>query len=502
MIVINILPMKDDRRDYKKSPIKKLSKLATDFSVNQDRLVLNDDSDENDDEHPFPPCITGNEKDCGWPLDVDIHDKNGRVILQKQSNRKRIYPNSDTIPKSCGFGRLIFDRDNLRWECQCIAPQYFGGDFCDIPGPELTINHKCRQVAELNNVENYDLSTFNPFTNGICVECTDPLKMIPIIGGPIPSCKNEEEEEENEEEKKLLNFENPCYYDALNPESGKGSPLNKFVENYGCSCDYENGYVEIIAPNNNNNDKITSIACIKIGKNLNNTNDYFHRTDIAFYCVQNNKNPIQVHSYSELEFPFTKIFDPKKYQELLILQPAHAIVHENDWLNRNVKPTRRQKIRRLNYPKDTWPVVSKHHLVNQYRRRAETRNVSTSDLSMARGFETKHWYELTNKRWVSNAIWASPIVFAYNAKDKIWNKKSTLNPLGVEHNWYYGITMKTRPGDIVRLDTRGYKQEKKYVNVFTRPPHHVNEMMDPKTIYYLPILYTNYDIEKLDSDFD
>ena len=153
----------------------------------------------------------------------------------------------------------------------------------------------------------------------------------------------------------------------------------------------------------------------------------------------------------------------------------------------------------MNYPKDTWPVVNKCHLRNIYRRRKETFNKTTFDLSQHRGFETKHWYELTNKRWLSNAIWGTPIVFAYNAIQKIWNQKSTLNPLGVKHKWYYGITIKTKKGDIVRLDTRGYKQEKKYVNVFTRPPHHVNEMMDPKYIYYLAALYTNYDIEKLDN---
>lgn len=491
IIVISIFPTKEFNN---MSSTKDLAKLATDFSVNQSRVSFSKDSYKENDEI-FPPCITGNEKDCGWPLDVDIYDKRGRLLLEKDKNdnRKRIYPNIETIPKSCGFGMLVFDPDTLRWECRCKAPQYFGGDFCDIPGPELTVTHNCRQVAQLKNIENYDLSTFNPFNDGVCVECTDPLTMIPVIGDSFPSCKNEDEDENVSS---VIKQQDHCYYDALNPESGKGSPLNVFVENYGCSCDYENGYVEIFDPNNT----IKSIACVKIGKNINHTEDGFHRTDIAFYCVQNDKNPIQVHSYSALEYPFTKIFDPNKYQELLVQQPAHAIVHENDWLNRNVKPTRVQKIRRLNYPEDTWPVVNKHHLVNKYKRKAEARNISTYDLCVGSGFETKHWYELTNKRWLSNAIWASPIVYGRYATDKIWNKKSTLNPLGVKHNWYYGITMKSKRGDIVRLDTRGYKQEKKYVNVFTRPPHHINEMMNPKRNIYVRAFYSNYNVEEIEKE--
>lgn len=472
IIIINVYP--EEHKQKSQISTNDLSELAINFSLNHNRMDLSLEEEE-EENSIFPTCITGNEKDCGWPLDLDIHDKKtGNLLLSRKLKRKRIYPNSVRIPKTCGFGRLVFDTETLQWECQCLASEYFGGDFCDIPGPELTVKRKCRQVAEFDNVENYDLSTFNPITNGICVECTDPYTMIPIVDDAIPSCEKEEKEEEEE-------TKHPCFFDALNPEAQRGSPLNKFVENYGCSCDYQNGYIEVVEKNR-------SIACVKLGKSTNE----FHRADIAFYCVQNHRKPIQVHSYKELEFPFTKIFE--NYRELLVLQEARAIVHNQDWLNRNVKPTKRQKIRRLNYPIDTWPVVDKHRLVNKYRRRHETNNLSTWDLSLGRGFETKHWYELTNQRWLSNTIWGTPIVFAFNAKDEIWNQKSTLNPLGVKHNWYYGITIFTQPGHVVRLDTRGYKQEKKYVRVFTHPPHQVNDMMNPDAIIYIPFLYTDYKI--------
>lgn len=501
ILIINVIP----EEKYEKRIIrnnKELSDLARTFSFNHNRM----DGFKDDDNVIFPTCITGNEKDCQWPLGIDVYDKKtGEMLLSKSNERKRIYPKSSRIPQNCGFGRLTFDpkeSSSSPWACTCLAPEYFGGDFCDIPGPELTINRNCRQVAEFDNVENFDLSTFNPLTEGVCVECTNPAKMIPIVDDAIPSCIIEEEEELSAKEtgklKQLLpsSSSSSCYYDALNPENKRGSPLNSFVENYGCSCDYQNGYVEVV---DYESPSFNSIACIKIGKK--NDKEEFHRADIAFYCVQNSKKPIQVHSYVDLEYPFDKIFDKGKYQELLVVQTASDIVHTHDWLNRNLKPSRFQKIRRLNYPKDTWPVVDKHHLVNKYRRRKETYNLSTFNLSNGRGFETKHWYELTNKRWLSNALWGSPIVYSYDATDEIWKNKSTLNPLGVKHKWYYGITMKTRSGEIVRLDTRGYQQEKKNSQVYalTAPPHHVNEMMKPDMVWYEPLLYTNYKVENLQS---
>ena len=455
---------------------KSLSNLAETFSVNHSR-IYNDDYV--DDGMYFKACSTGNEKDCQWPLGMNVYDKRtGDLLLpvDETANKKRIYPNSHTIPKRCGFGRLLFDKDTLKWECQCSAPSFFGGDFCDIPGEELTGKYNCRQVAHIDNIENYDVSSFNPITEGICVECTKD-SMIPVIDAGVPSCQTEEKEED-------IEIKDPCFFDALNPK--RGSPMNKHVENYGCSCDYENGYIEISGIESN---RLVSKACVKLGRN-----EDFHRADIAFYCVKNQNKPIQIHSYTKLEFPFTNIFD--KYREVLVVQDAHDVVHERDWLNRNVRAKRGQKIRRLNYPRDTWPVVDKYHLVNKYRRRAETINLSTWDLNIGRGFETKHWYETTNNRWLSNAIWGTPIVYGTHATDKIWNKKSTLNPLGVKHKWYYGITMKTKTGEIVRLDTRGYDQEKKSVNTLTNPPHHANDMMNPEKIIYLPYLYTHYRVKR------
>lgn len=497
IIIINVYSEESENRFHQQS--KNLSDLAHSFSLNHNRMNGLQDENETSTTHIFPPCVTGNERDCQWPLGIDVYDKKtGTILLHKSTTKKRLYPNSWKIPQTCGFGRLVYDTESMNWSCQCLAPNYFGGDYCNIPGEEMTLKRKCRQVAQFDDVTNFDISTFNPLTNGICVECTNPATMIPLADGAIPSCVKEEEEEEDKENIKERNSKHPCSFDALNPQSMRTSPLNQYVdETYGCQCDYQNGFVEIVVPNDNATTGIKSIACVKLGKSSNVSVEDFHRADVAFYCIQNSKKPIQVHSYTELEYPFNKIFDKDKYQELLVVQEAHDIVHKHDWLNRNVRPSKYQKIRRLKYPKDSWPVVHKSHLVNKYERRLETRNVSTWDLSLGGGFETKHWYETTNNRWLSNAIWGTPIVYANNATETIWNGKSTLNPLGVKNGWYYGLTMNTRQGEIVKLDTRGYKQETAYINVFTKPPDAVHDMMDPEAIIYLPFLYTTYDLNEI-----
>ena len=103
-------------------------------------------------------------------------------------------------------------------------------------------------------------------------------------------------------------------YDALNPHSFF-SPNNIYFPGYGCVCDYHNGFVEAILPSSINIKKEISNACIKIGKDQPAS---FHRTDVAYYTLNGNFKPIQVHSFRELEYPFKVIF--KDAQELLIKQ--------------------------------------------------------------------------------------------------------------------------------------------------------------------------------------
>ena len=461
-----------------------LSHIAQDFSLEYMKIKRDQTEKEN---ILFPFCRNG--LDCRQPPRMDIFDARTGQLLQKGGGvHKRRYPKCNRIPDSCGFGKLTFDTETKEWACLCFDVKYFGGDFCDISGPALTTKHHCRVVADIDNLENYDVSTFNPFKRGVCVECTDPSQMIPILDSAIPSCGTGDGISADTDQDMEV-AKDPCYFDALNPASGQGSPENKFVENYGCQCDYHNGYVEVNLPSKAETELI-SHACIKLGRSP--VGEGFHRADIAFFCLKNSTKPIQVHTYERLEFPFSKIFG--NHKELLIMQPAKEVVHTNDWLNRNIKPSRKAKIRRLNYPKKDWPVVNKNNLVNSYERRTETSNLSAWDLNLGRGLETKHWYETTNKRWLSNAIWGHPVVFSFSAPKPVWNHNSTLNPLGVQNKWYYGVTMKTKPGSIIRLDTRGYKQETNgNFSVITVPPDYKYDLFDyDKDYIYLGFRYVTY----------
>ena len=118
------------------------------------------------------------------------------------------------------------------------------------------------------------------------------------------------------------------------------------------------------------------------------------------------------------------------------------------------------KIQRLNYPQDEWPVVHKKRLINYYDTQKETYPISALKIATGRGFETKHWYEISNERYMQNSVWGHPIMFGYKASDDKWNDKCTLNPLGAKYKTYYGLTMLYKPGDIIKLDTRGYDREK------------------------------------------
>ena len=339
----------------------------------------------------------------------------------------------------------------------------------------------------------------------VCTECSIP-SAVPIIDSTPPKCVeiNVNPKQLEETNKLYINTKNPCFYDALNPHHNN-SPLNKYIQDYGCSCDYHNGFVEATVEGYNSsrrdangnqvspNTKEVSHACIKIGKL---TGDQYHRTDIAFYTFKNLRKPIQVHTFTELESPFDTIF--KNNEELLVNQPAISLCDKNDWLNRNIRPSDREIIRRLDYPNNSWPIVNKHIGRNIYKRRLETHPVPAYKLAAGRGFETKHWYEITNNRWLSNAIWGHPIVYPYYLQtDNIWKGKVTLNPLGVIEKQYYGITLKTKPGEIVRLDTRGYKQEnknnKKTSHITTLPPNHKTEMMNASQLISHPFyFYSTY----------
>ena len=346
------------------------------------------------------------------------------------------------------------------------------------------------KVGYINNLEETDVSKFNPLVHGVCVECSSK-DAIPDISSPIPKChkinKIIDEEEEEEEE------EDYCYRDVLNPNFN--SIFNKYVKGYGCVCDYYNGFVEVNVGGIGDKDGTNvnnSNGCIKIGKTFNN-NNYHHQTHLAYYTLENSLLPKQIHEYKKLEQPFQSLFGKEQnMSSLLVEQPARDIVHEQDWLNRCIKPNPKQIIRRLNGGK--WPVVHKRTFVNHYEKRANTFPISAQKLAIGRGFEAKHWYETTNMRYIHNAILGHPIVYGtHNAKNEKWRGKCTLNPLGSVHEKYFGLTMQYKPGSIVKLDTRGYENER--YNVITIPPSYENEMMDPKSKVYLGILYNSYEVE-------
>ena len=332
----------------------------------------------------------------------DIYNAENGTLLLSTKEEMRLYPNADEIPTSCGFGRLHYNIKNKSWNCFCSAPA------------------------------------------------------TPAISSSIPKCYsiNKDEEEEDEEDR------HPCFSNPTNPNFN--SVFNKYVEGYGCSCDYFNGFVEARI---GEFDELLSNACLKIGK-ISEKKDYYHKSHLAYYALLNFGKPIQIHEYQELEQPYKSLFSGGK-ASLLVNQPTRDIVHKNDWLNTCVRPTSHQKLRRLKYPKADWPVVHKRHLVNHYERRNETYSVSAFKVATGRGFETKHWYETTNNRYINNTVIGHPIMYGSNATDEIWNGRCTLNPLGPLHNEYYGLTMMYKPGSIVRLDTRGYNSEKKRNNRHT-----------------------------------
>ena len=446
--------------------------------------------------HPFPNCYSSKRENCS-PIDFPIYDdvlgSYRERLLQPVIGEKYVLPNFSTIPRKrgkigyCGFGHLLFNRETKVWRCKCMMPQFFGGATCDEIGSELVKNHNCLQVAYEDDPSNTDVSTFNPIIEGICTQCVSPETQSPVITGVIPQCQDI-----RPEKKKLeIDYNNPCKYDALKPGE-YFSENNRYVPGYGCVCDYHNGFVEATLPtkprqkSEQKSDAVeVSNACIKVGRD---DPSSYHRTDVAYYSLFNNFHPIQIHSFKKLEYPFNIIFP--KAKELLVKQLLFKKSDTNDWLNRHIKPSRKQPIHRLNYPYAKWPVVNKKSLYNYYSHRDTTYPISAFKLATGGGFETQHWYELSNSRYIQNAVLGHPIIYTHE-KGNPWTGKVAINPLGAIHRKYYGATVHTKPGEVVKLDTREFEDNSGIII----PPNYQSEMMDENRIIYLPYLYVSYNIE-------
>ena len=505
------------------------SKIEYTYSSSSKKRKGFDDDDDDDDDNDINndeaineifPIVSSSSSSSSSNLKkkrlkLDVYDaETGKLLLaSSKRNEYRSFPNIDEIPKSCGFGKLYFYRPTGQWECKCLEPRFFSGIYCDEPQDLLTKKYKCLKVAHIDNFQNTNIATFNPILEGVCVKCSTP-DATPIIDSPIPKCgiinddtnSNDDNDDDDDDDEKFFEGKSHCFADPLNPRTNN-SILNKYVPGYGCVCDYYNGFVEVKIENYQNSNEI-SHACIKIGRKMivqeggggeggeeEEQEEYYHKSHLAYYTLQNLRKPIQIHEYTQLEPPFNKLF--KNYKAVLVDQPALDIVHEHDWLNRCIKPKKSQKIRKIT---NEWPVVHKYHLRNSYESRKETHPISALTLEVGRGFETKHWYELTNMRYLSNAVWGHPIVYGYNSPNPIWHRKNTLNPLGAKYDSYYGATLLYKPGSIVYLDTRGYKsseeeEEKNSSKVVTIPPNNKGELIQDLKYAYIAWLYNNYTVK-------
>ena len=430
------------------------------------------------------PNTTDNNNNNIKEILMNIYDAYTGELLLTPNGEPYIYPNSKEIPSNCGFGKLMFNQITQSWKCSCHAPDYFGGEYCDELQDKLTIDNNCAKVGNINNLDNTDVSQFNPFLEGICVECISD-NATPVIDSPIPRC----EIINNKKKLKRKKWKNPCFYDAINPNSNSSS-VNKYIPGYGCACDYYNGFVEVQLKNPKYPEDI-SHACIKLGKR----NSLLHKSHLAYHTFKNLGKPIQIHEYNNLEQPFNSIFPGKK--SLLVDQPSIDLVHEYDWLNRCIKPYPPNIIRRIKYPRTDWPIVHKRNLINIYESRLETYPISALRLATGQGFETKHWYETTNMRYLNNAVLGRPIMYGdKSAYNKIYKNKCIINPLGAQLGAYYGITMLHSPTTHLKLDIRGYEQEKvTESNVITIPPNYKEELMDIKQDIYVPHLFNSYKVK-------
>ena len=267
------------------------------YTYSRTRVDKNNYNDADNVNDIFPIATTT----VGKRLKHDVYDSyNGKLLLSSQRKEYRIFPNTDEIPKTCGFGRLYFSRETLEWRCKCINPDYFSGIYCDEPQDLLTKQNKCLTVANIDDISNRDISTFNPILKGVCVECSTS-NAIPIFDSRIPKC-GILNDDNDDEEKSFLKGKSHCFADPLNPRR-YNSPLNQYIPGYGCACDYYNGFVEVQLENNSSSDEI-SHACIKMGDRI----TEYHRAHLAYYTLQNTRKPIQIHEYTRLEPPFKKVF--------------------------------------------------------------------------------------------------------------------------------------------------------------------------------------------------
>ncbi|KAF7682705.1 hypothetical protein TCON_2073 [Astathelohania contejeani] len=407
------------------------------------------------------------------------------------------------------LGKLLWYA--YKFKCECTSNGLFGGKNCDQPMSKLTQDNGCRKVGWIHDLNLTDISKFHPVKEGVCVECSIS-ETIPNIEGIEPSCIHihlntntpnsfssaSASTSSNSSFYKSnipLDTKAPCIYDALNPRNR--NELNTYVEGYGCSCDYYSGYVEVLIPvlaTLFREENLVSNACVKIGHN---TKDP-HRADLAYYTLENKGKPLQTHTYYQLESIFQPLMTKSRARlngdvEFIIDQPTLKKVHAYDWMNRHIKANPHQILLRLRYDDrgDDWPIVHKTNFINHYRRRSETYPLLAYKLAVGAGYEDKHYYEYTDDRRLSNAIWGHPIVFSIYS-DSIWHELTTLNPLGVMEGWYFGLTMFTQPGYKVRLDTRGeFRNPGEVVPNVIPPDYH--ELIDPRdSISHPAILYISY----------
>ena len=443
-----------------------------------------------------------------WPANTSWHL--GRML------NASINPH---VPECSEFlGRLTLNFTTGDFSCLCTS-NLFTGPHCDQPSDKLLRENNCKRVGWSKNPLVTDVSLFDPVEEGICVECTvtgavpviESVQTGPSCWKPVKLLKKKKEGRKKKKKKKKKKIRPPlCVFDVLTGRHT--SPINKYVSGYGCSCDYHNGYVEgyifgldekEISDNNNSNDNkvIIGNACIKIAKNTEKLE--YHRTDILYYTLVNNGNPLQTHTYKyeQLEPPFVsllslhnnnKLINSKAVNnklinskavakvELLIDQPlGNFKVHSHDWLNRNFRKHTQMYRRRKN---DTWPGVTTKggiRLINHYFRRPVTIPISTVEFKIGKGYEKKYWYELTNFRYLTNAVWGHPVI--YGSKDE-WADTFTLNSVGVKEGYYVGLTLLTRPEDYlktVRVDTRTVSKNR-FPKVI--PPDYYRDMTSEEEI--------------------
>ena len=245
-------------------------------SLHNDNITINNfvaESETRDDDNHlhFPSCNLSDTPSSSYSssykclnIKFPIYSKASHklLLIPRRNQQRNLLPNSDAIPYHekfgglgyCGFGKLLFDEQTMEWTCHCMANEYFGGETCDEPQPKMIRENKCLKVVHISDkVIDDNLSLFNPFIDGMCVQCVSPETQVPLVnvqgGGMGPVCKDIHEQEEENGDKKTDEGEmirnHPCKYDALNPHL-YNSPNNYYDPKYGCVCDYHNGFVEAI----------------------------------------------------------------------------------------------------------------------------------------------------------------------------------------------------------------------------------------------------------------